>query len=107
MTIIRPAVVVTCVLAFVNSAAAQTGVLFDASLSNALRQGSEQASSGVRRRPANRRCIGCEQRPATAHLIADSPMLTDAWIAGHEYRGTDPAFGDNKVVADFWYDAVH
>ena len=41
------------------------------------------------------------------HLIADSPLLTDTWIAGHEYHGTDPRFGDGKVVADFWYDAIH
>ena len=41
------------------------------------------------------------------HLIADSPFLTDEWIAAHDYNGSTPAARDNRVVADFWYDAVH
>jgi hypothetical protein len=41
------------------------------------------------------------------HLIGDSPLLTDRWIAGHDYRGRDRRFDHGKVVADFWYDAVH
>ena len=95
MTIIRLTSAFAIALIACSPAAAQS-VLFEATLGNALRQ-----------RPANRRCAGCEERPGAVHLIADSPLLTDAWIAGHEYHGTDPQFGDGKVVADFWYDAIH
>src|ERR1041384_1273351 len=95
MTIIRLASAVAIALIACSPAAAQS-VLFETTLSNALRQ-----------RPANRHCGGCEERPGVVHFIADSPLLTDAWIAGHEYYGTDREFGDNKVVADFWYDAIH
>ena len=95
MTIIRLASAFAIVVTTVTSAPAQS-VLFESTLSNALRQ-----------RAANRRCVGCEERPGTTHIIADSPLLTDEWIARHEYNGPDRAYGDNMVVADFWYDAIH
>jgi hypothetical protein len=60
-----------------------------------------------RERPANRQCDGCEHRPGTAHLVLDSPRLTDAWLAHHTYQANGGSFGDNLAVADFWYDAVH
>jgi len=106
MSIIRVAFALALTIAAYSSAAAQS-ILFEANLGRALRQPIEATAGGVRVRPANRRCVGCEERPGGVHLIADSPLLTDAWIAGHEYHGTDPAYGDNKVVADFWYDAIH
>jgi hypothetical protein len=95
MTIMSLTSAFAIIVATVSSAAAQS-VLFDNTLSNALRQ-----------RPANRRCVGCEERPGTVHLIVDSPLLTDEWIARHEYNGADPAYRDNRAVADFWYDAIH
>ena len=106
MSIIRVAFALALTIAAYSSAAAQS-ILFETNLGRALRQAIEATAGGVRVRPANRRCVGCEERPGAVHLIADSPLLTDAWIAGHEYHGTDPAYGDNKVVADFWYDAIH
>jgi hypothetical protein len=57
--------------------------------------------------PANRACDGCEDRPGVAHLSLDSPRLTDAWLARHDYQGNGGPFGDNSAIADFWYDAVH
>jgi hypothetical protein len=95
MTIIRLASPFAIALVLSTPAAAQS-VLFENTIANALRQ-----------RPANRRCVGCEERPGTVHLIADSPLLTDEWIAGHEYQGGNRAYGDGTVVADFWYDAIH
>jgi hypothetical protein len=82
--------------------------LFDAHVSARLRVPAEQPrASALRERPANRRCPGCEDRPGTVHLIADSPLLTDIWIARHQYQSSDRAFGDGAAIADFWYDAVH
>ena len=95
MTIMKLTCAVTIVSAMVVPAAAQS-ILFENTLSNALRQ-----------RPANRLCTGCDERPGTLHLIADSPLLTDAWIAAHDYRGAIQRSDDRSVVADFWYDAVH
>jgi hypothetical protein len=95
MTIMRLASTFAIVVTTVTPAVAQS-VLFESTLSNALRQ-----------RPANRHCIGCEERPGTVHLIADSPLLNDEWIARHEYNGTNRTYRDSTVVADFWYDAIH
>src|SRR5690242_17338440 len=95
MTIMRLGSALTVVLAIAIPASAQS-ILFENTLSNALRQ-----------RPANRVCTGCDERPGTLHLIVDSPLLADAWIAAHDYRGTSRGFDDGTVVADFWYDAVH
>ena len=95
MSIMTLVAAVTMIVATISPAAAQS-VLFENTLSNALRQ-----------RPANRRCAGCEERPGTMHLMADSPILTDEWISRHEYNGPDPAYNDGKVIADFWYDAIH
>jgi hypothetical protein len=95
MTIIRLVSTFAIVVTTVTPAVAQS-VLFESTLSNALRQ-----------RPANRHCVGCEERPGTVHLIADSPLLDDDWIARHEYNGTNRTYGDSTVVADFWYDAIH
>jgi len=95
MTSMRLAAALTVVLAMGVPAAGQS-ILFENTISNALRQ-----------RPANRRCPGCEERPGALHLIGDSPLLTDAWIAAHDYRGTNRESADGKVVADLWYDAVH
>jgi hypothetical protein len=95
MTIIRLVTAFAIALAACAPAAAQS-ILFEKTLATALRQ-----------RPANPRCDGCEERPGTVHLIADSPLLTDAWLAGHQYRGPNPANADNKAaIADFWYDGV-
>lgn len=66
-----------------------------------------EAVAGERTRAANRECAGCEARPGTEHLLADSPRLTDAWLARHTYQANGGSFGDNMAVADFWYDAVH
>src|SRR5258708_10981649 len=64
-------------------------------------------SNALRQRRANQRCDGCEDRPGAVHLVADSPLLTDAWLAGRELRGPNPANADNKAaIADFWYDGV-
>jgi hypothetical protein len=95
MTIMRLASAFAIVLALGSPAAAQS-ILFEKTLAHAIRHPA-----------ANRHCTGCETRPGTMHLIVDSPLLTDDWIAGHEYRGEDAAFSDGKVVADFWYDAIH
>jgi hypothetical protein len=95
MTIMTPASILAIVAVTATPAAAQS-VLFENTLSNAIRE-----------RPANRSCPGCEDRPGMMHLIADSPLLTDQWIAGHDYRGSNRASGDNTAIADFWYDAVH
>jgi hypothetical protein len=95
MTIMSLASAFAIVVTTVTPAVAQS-VLFESTLSNALRQ-----------RPANRHCSGCEERPGTVHLMADSPLLNDEWIARHEYNGTNRTYGDGTVVADFWYDAIH
>jgi hypothetical protein len=103
MTIARFASVlaVTVTAATVQPVAGQS-VLFDTTLAKALRQAIvEPRMAGLRQHPANRRCDGCEDRPGTIHLVADTPLLTDAWLAAHDYHGGHPA------VADFWYDGVH
>ena len=94
MTIMSATLAFAIAIAIAVPAEAQS-VLFDATLSNAIRQ-----------RPANRTCVGCEQRPGGMHLVADSPLLTDDWLARHDYRGSR-GFEDRNVVADFWYDAIH
>ena len=91
MSINRLAALVPVVIVTLAGSAEAQSVLFESTLSNAIRQ-----------RPANRQCAGCEARPGTMHLIADSPLLTNEWIAAHEYRASD-----YTVVADFWYDAIH
>lgn len=95
MSIIRLVSVAAVILAAGTSAAAQS-MLFEKTLSHAVRQW-----------PAYRYCAGCEERPGTTHFVVDSPMLTNAWLSGHKYHNIDRAFADGKVVADFWYDAVH
>jgi hypothetical protein len=55
----------------------------------------------------NRECAGCDDRPGVAHLVVESPRLTDAWLARHSYQANGGSWGDNAVVADFWYDGVH
>jgi hypothetical protein len=95
MTIMTPASILAIAAVTVTPAAAQS-VLFENTLSNAIRQ-----------RPANRSCAGCEERPGRVHLIADSPLLSDPWIAAHDYGGTNRATTDKTAIADFWYDAVH
>ena len=95
MTIMKFGSALTVVLAIAMPAAAQS-ILFETTLSNAFRQ-----------RPANRMCTGCDERPGMLHLIVDSPLLNDSWLAAHDYRGSDRRFDDRTVIADFWYDAVH
>lgn len=60
-----------------------------------------------RERPANGDCRGCEERAGAAHLVLDSPRLTDDWLARHTYQANGTVYGDNQAIADFWYDAVH
>ena len=82
-------------------------MLFDAALAGALRQATvEPQIAGLRQHPTNKRCEGCEDRPGSVHLLADSPSLTDVWLAAHDYRGNSNA-SDGKAIADFWYDGVH
>jgi hypothetical protein len=61
----------------------------------------------VRERAANRACRGCEARPGSMHVVFDSPLLSDGWLDRHTYGSGGDQFGDNRAVADFWYDAVH
>lgn len=97
---------VVVILATVQPARAQS-MLFDAALASGLRQATvEPQITGLRQQPTNKRCDGCEDRPGTVHLIADSPWLTDTWLAAHDYRGSSNV-GDGKAIADFWYDGVH
>ena len=58
-------------------------------------------------RPASRECAGCEDRPGGAHVVFDSPRITDEWLDRHTYQANGTTYGDNSAVADFWYDAVH
>jgi len=82
--------------------------LFQADVRRALRAQEEQTPpSGVRQRVVNRTCAGCESRPGTVHFIIDSPLLTDGWIAAHQYHPRTARLGDNAAIADFWYDGVH
>ena len=107
MTIARFACAVAVSAATVQPAAAQS-LLFDTTLANALRQAAvEPRLAGLRQQPTNRRCDDCEDRPGTIHLIADSPFLTDEWLAAHDYRGTDRNATDRTAIADLWYDGVH
>ena len=103
MTIARFAGALAVSIATVQPVAGQS-LLFDTTLAHALRQAMvEPRAGGLRQHPANRRCNGCEDRPGTIHLVADSPSLTDTWLAAHDYQGG----GDGAIVADFWYDGVH
>lgn len=107
MTIIRFAFALALSLAIVRPGAAQS-VIFDATLANALRQAAVEPRLGsLREHATNRQCEGCEDRPGTTHVIADSPLLTDAWLAAHDYRGSDRASKDGIATPDFWYDGVH
>jgi hypothetical protein len=65
------------------------------------------AEAASREQPANRECLGCEERPGTTHLVLDSPRLTPEWLSRHTYQSNGGSFGDNLAIADFWYDAVH
>ena len=95
MTIIRLAAAFATALALGVPAAGQP-IVFEKTWSRALRE-----------RPANQRCDGCEGRPGGVHFIADSPLVTDAWLAGRTLRAPNPANADNKAaIADFWYDGV-
>ena len=106
MTIARIAGALAVSIATVQPVAGQS-LLFDTTLANALRQAmAEPRAGGLRQHPTNRRCSGCEDRPGTIHLVADSPSLTDAWLGTHDYHGSDGT-GDGTIVADFWYDGVH
>ena len=98
MTIARIAGALVVSIATVQPVAAQS-LLFDTTLANALRQAMAEprAGAGLRQHPTNRRCNGCEDRPGTIHLVADSPSLTDAWLAAHDYQGS----GDRTAIADF------
>jgi len=107
MRIATFACVLTVTGATLQPVAAQS-LLFDRTLANALRKALvEPRVAGLRQRPTNRRCEGCEDRPGTIHLVADSPALTDAFLAAHDYRGYDRNATGSAVVADFWYDGVH
>src|SRR5215208_8045755 len=103
----RFAWVLTVGLAAVQSAGAQS-LLFDATLSHALRQAlTPPRPAGLREVATNRACDGCEDRPGSVHVVADSPFLTDAWLAAHDYRGNNRNAKDATAIADFWYDGVH
>jgi len=107
MRIATFACVLTVSIATVQPVTAQS-VLFDKTLASALRKAIvEPRVAGLRQRHTNRRCDGCEDRPGTIHLVADSPSLTDAWLAAHDYRGNNRDATDGKTVPDFWYDGVH
>jgi hypothetical protein len=107
MTIARFACVLAVSVATVQPTAAQS-VLFDTTLASALRQAFvEPRLAGLRQHPTNKQCDGCEDRPGNVHLVVDSPSLTDAWLAAHDYRGSDRNSTDSTAIADFWYDGVH
>jgi hypothetical protein len=40
-------------------------------------------------------------------VVAGSPLLTPSWLGQHEPESNSGLFGDNRAIADFWYDAVH
>jgi len=40
-------------------------------------------------------------------MVIGSPRLTDLWLDRHGGQSNGGSFGDNAVVADFWYDATH
>ena len=86
MIIIRLASAFAIVVTTVTPAVAQS-VLFESTLSNALRQ-----------RPANRRCIGCEERPGTVHLIADSQNNSGLHIALESLVRYLQAVGPNRKI---------
>jgi hypothetical protein len=81
--------------------------LFPADPRGRLRVEPAPPRTTARERPANRECEGCEGRPGMTHVIVDSPLVDDAWLARHTYQANGGSYGDNAVVADFWYDAVH
>lgn len=39
--------------------------------------------------------------------MADSPLITDEFLANHDWQANGGTYGDNMAVADFWFDAVH
>jgi hypothetical protein len=107
MITLRLAFAVAVVTATVRPVAAQS-ILFDTTLANALRHVIVEPRLGaLRERPTNRTCEGCEDRPGRIHLVADSPLLTDEWLAAHDYHGSERASTDGIATADFWYDGVH
>jgi hypothetical protein len=119
MTKYRPGIVALLLLAVASPAVAQKAAsfraspalfshLFETDMSGALRGSVLQSwPSGIRHRRVNQTCSGCEERPGSVHLIADSSLLTDDWIVNHQYHPENPRFGDNAAIADFWYDGVH
>src|SRR5215470_13880145 len=97
MTTTRLACALTLCVAIVRPATAQS-IIFETTLANALRRATVQPRiGGVRERATNRRCDGCEDRPGTTHLVADSVLLTDAWLAAHDYRGSDREANDGTA----------
>ncbi len=40
-------------------------------------------------------------------LVGENALITPAFLANHDYQSSGGSFGDNAVVADFWYDAAH
>ena len=46
-------------------------------------------------------------RVGPLHLLVDSPGLTPNWLAQHHYQAGGGLFGDNRAIADLWYDGVH
>jgi hypothetical protein len=107
MTFIKVTLAATLMTAITRPAPAQS-ILFDTTLANALRRAIvEPRVDALRKYATNRQCNGCEDRPGRIHVVADSPLLTDAWLAAHDYRGSERANTDGTVTADFWYDGVH
>ena len=107
MTTSRLAFALAASIVTAQPAAAQS-ILFDSTLAHALRQAIVGPRlGGLREHATNRRCEGCEDRPGTIHLVADSPRLTDPWLASHDYGGSERTATDGTAIADFWYDGVH
>lgn len=40
-------------------------------------------------------------------LVGENANITSTFLQHHNYQSNGTLFGDNAVVADFWYDAVH
>jgi hypothetical protein len=64
-------------------------------------------AQAFRERPVAPECETCSSRAGVAHVVLDSPLLTDEWLAHHTYQANGGQYGDNRMVADFWFDAVH
>ena len=47
------------------------------------------------------------ERVGPLHLLVDSPLVTAEFLAGHHYEANGTRLGDNAIVADAFYDAVH